>query len=344
MVAMVQNIAYGIPSEEMKEYGVHTLIWKNSYSKTYRVTASDNSFYFLRVNILNKIPQRMLDEQGDVVSFKLAHDLCHENIAQVFHGRYFNETLGQYQYIKTESFDGELLSDRLKREGRLSLDESLHIIRETLKGLSYLHTRKKPVLFNYLTPQHIILNNDGTVKLVNLGHLSILDIPFVELPFANEELDEYYLAPETYHDIYVPQADLYSASAVFYQMLLGHIPYPTVSLADRNKHSMEDSSCTIEPDFTGTGLPEAYRKILSRGLRWHIFSRYQHAENIISDIDEASKTIVPSPLQKEAILIAIDKQQTVKESFLVRDMSKFFGNISRLSNKNSTTIISIGTN
>lgn len=82
-MALVQNIAYGIPSDELNEYGV--------------------------------------------ISFKLTQGLCHENIAQVFHGRYYNETIGSYQYVKTESFDGELLSDKLKREGELPLDEAVRI-------------------------------------------------------------------------------------------------------------------------------------------------------------------------------------------------------------------------
>lgn len=177
-MALVLNIAYGIPTDELKEYGVLSLIRENNYSKTYRVTASDDSFYFLRVNVLSQMPQRMLNEQGDVISFKLTQELCHKNIAQVFHGRYFNETIGQYQYIKTESFDGELLSDKLNREGHLPLDESLHIFREILKGLHNLHTRKRILVFNNITPQSIVIKNDGTVKLMNLGHLSIKNTPY----------------------------------------------------------------------------------------------------------------------------------------------------------------------
>lgn len=308
-MALVQNIAYGIPSDELKEYGVPSLIRENSYSKTYRVTASDNSFYFLRINILSQMPQRMLNDQSDVISFKQTQELCHKNIAQVFHGRYFNKTIGQYQYVKTESFDGELLSDKLNRERHLPLDESLRIFREILKGLHHLHTRKRVLVFNNITPQNIIIKNDGTVKLVNLGHLSLLKIPYINLPFDNKELDEHYLAPETYHNIYTAQTDIYSASAVFYQMLFGHTPWHTISLAERNKHSLEDSSRTIEPDFTGIEHPEAYRKILSLGLRWHMLFRYQHAETIISDIDKASEAILPPPLQKKAIFLRIDSKQ-----------------------------------
>ena len=326
-MALIQNIAYGIPSEELKKYGASSLIRENSYSKTYRVTASDDSFYFLRVNILSQMPQRILNNQGDVISFKLAYELCHENIAQVFHGRYFNKTIGQYQYVKTESFDGELLSDKLNREGHLPLDESLRIFREILKGLHFLHTRKRILVFNNITPQNIIIKNDGTVKLMNLGHLSLLEIPNINLPFDNKELDEHYLAPETYHDLYTPQTDIYSASVVFYQMLFGHTPWPTVSLADRNRHSLEESSCTIEPDFTGVELPEAYRKILSHGLRWHMLSRYQHAETIISDIDKACETILPTTLQKKADIIPIDKQSKEKiGSVIPRSMSHIIRN------------------
>ena len=338
-MALVQNIAYGIPSDELKELGVSSLTRENSYSKTYRVTALDGSFYFLRVNILSKMPQRMLNDQGDVISFKLTQELCHENIAQVFHGRHFNKTIGQYQYVKTDSFDGELLSDKLNREGHFPLDESLRIFREILKGLHYLHTRKRVLVFNNITPQNIIIQNDGTVKLMNLGHLSLLKIPYINLPFDNKELDEHYLAPETYHGIYTAQTDIYSASAVFYQMLFGHTPWPTVSLAERNKNSLEDSSRTIEPDFTGIELPEAYRKILSQGLRWHMLFRYQHAETIISDIDKASEAILPPPLQKKADMISIDKQAKEKiVSFIPKSLSRIFRRFLALINNHHAKI------
>jgi serine/threonine protein kinase len=338
-MALVKNIAYGIPSDELKEYGVSTLIRENGYSKTYRITAPDGSFYFLRVNVLSLMPQRMLNEQGDVISFKLAQDLCHENIAQVFHGRYYNEAIGPYQYVKTECFDGELLSDKLKREGKLALDDAIRIFRGILEALHYLHTQKKPLLFNNITPQNIIINNDGTAKLMNLGHLSIIKIPFIDLPFDNKELDERYLSPETYHDFYTVQTDIYSASAVFYQMLFGHTPWPTVSLANRNWHSLEESSSTIEPDFTGIVLPETYRNIMSHGLRWHMFFRYQHAETIISDIDKASEPILPPPLQKKADMISIYKQSKEKmSSDIPRGMSHIFRNFFTLINNHHAKI------
>jgi len=322
-MALVQNIAYGIPSSELKEYGVTSLIRENSYSKTYRVTAPDDSFYFLRVNILSQMPQGMLDERGDVISFKLAQNLCHENIAQIFYGRYYHETIGPYQYVKTECFDGELLSDKLKREGKLPLDEAVRIFRGILEGLHYLQTQKTPLIFNNITPQNIIINNDGTVKLVNLGHLSIIEIPFIKLPFDNKELDDRYLAPEAYHKFYTVQTDIYSASAVFYQMLFGHTPWPTVSLADRNWHSLEEGSRTIEPAFTGRNLPDAYRKILGEGLRWHMFFRYPYAETIISDIDKASEAILSPPLQKKADMIPIDKQSLCKVILKYRMYKKY---------------------
>jgi len=338
-MAFVQNIAYGIPTDELKEYGVPSLIRENSYSKTYRVTAPDDSFYFLRVNILSQMPQGMLDAQGDVISFKLAQDLCHENIAQIFHGRYYNETIGPYQYIKTESFDGELLSDKLKREGKLPLDEAVRIFRGILEGLHYLQTQKKPLIFNNIMPQNIIINNDGTVTLMNLGHLSIIEIPFIKLPFDHKELDEHYLAPESYHHIYTAQTDIYSASAVFYQMLFGYTPWHTVSLAERNRHSLEECSRTIEPDFTGIELPGAYRKILSQGLRWHMFFRYPYAETIISDIDKACEAILPPPLQKKAEIIPVDKLSKEKMgSIIPRGMNCIFKNFFMLINNHHAKI------
>lgn len=125
-------------------------------------------------------------------------------------------------------------------------------------------------------------------------------------------------------------------------MLFGHTPWHTISLAERNKHSLEDSSRTIEPDFTGIELPEVYRKILSQGLRWHMFFRYQHAETIISDIDKVCETILPTTLQKKADIISIDKQSKEKMgSVIPRSMSHIFRNFFMLINNHHTKICNL---
>jgi TolB-like protein/Flp pilus assembly protein TadD len=134
--------------------------------------------------------------------------------------------------------EGESLRTRLIRERQLSLEDALRITREAALALHYAH--EHGVIHRDIKPENILLTKDGSTLVADFG---------IARSFGgtSDQLTETGLAVGTPAYMSPEQAagersldartDLYSLSAVLYEMLAGEPPYtgPTVqvSLAKR---------------------------------------------------------------------------------------------------------------
>ena len=121
---------------------------------------------------------------------------------------------------------GETLRDRLRREGRLPVDDALRITREAAQALAYAH--REGVIHRDVKPENILLTDDGVSLLVDFGIARCLRRP------PDEHLTEAglnigtpaYMAPEQVMAVPVdPRADQYSLAATCWEMLAGGRPH-----------------------------------------------------------------------------------------------------------------------
>lgn len=66
--------------------------------------------------------------------------LKHKNIVSFIEEGTYTCEEGECQYYITNYFSGELLVERVRREGGLKSEESLRIYRQILDGLQYMHS------------------------------------------------------------------------------------------------------------------------------------------------------------------------------------------------------------
>ena len=127
--------------------------------------------------------------------------------------------------------EGESLRERLRREGRLSVEEALRITREVASALEYAHARR--VVHRDIKPENILLSATGHAFVADFGVAYALD----EARSA-ERTDPglavgtlAYMSPEEMEGAREldGRADLYSLACVLYEMLVGSPPFKDAS-------------------------------------------------------------------------------------------------------------------
>ena len=164
----------------------------------------------------------------------LAARLQHPHILTVLDS---GEAVGQL-WFTMPYVEGESLRTRLSRERQLPLEDALRITREAALALQYAH--EHGVIHRDIKPENILLTKDGSTLVADFGIARSFGA-------SSEELTETGMAVGTPAYMSPEQAagersldartDVYSLSAVLYEMLAGEPPYtgPTVqvSLAKR---------------------------------------------------------------------------------------------------------------
>ena len=142
-------------------------------------------------------------------------------------------------YIVFEYVEGETLKDRIRRLGRLPVDEALAYAIEIARALGCAHAHE--IVHRDVKPQNVLLDPEGSAKVTDFGIArSLRDDGLTADGRVLGTTD--YVSPEQAlgHDV-DGQSDIYSLGIVLYEMLTGDVPFHgenQISVA--MKHVRED--------------------------------------------------------------------------------------------------------
>ena len=142
-------------------------------------------------------------------------------------------------YIVFEYVEGETLKDRIRRMGRLPIDEAIAYAIEIARALGAAHARG--IVHRDIKPQNVLVDEEGSAKVTDFGIARSLDEEGLTADGRVLGTTDY-VSPEQAlgHDV-DGQSDLYSLGIVLYEMLTGDVPFHgenQVSVA--MKHVRED--------------------------------------------------------------------------------------------------------
>jgi transitional endoplasmic reticulum ATPase len=286
-------------NQAIGKYEVKRLIKESQYCETYRIEDEKDEPFFLKLFILKNTPENLLDKNHQVNSIAFISQLRHKNIISfVESGEYDDEEVGKCQYVITNYFSGELLADKIQREGKIPLEQALQILKEVVEGLKYLHEQN--YYHNDITPRNIMLSErtGGIAEIIDMSHLSrcVNGSP----TFDTSDLDERYQSNMTFAGLYADPSDLFSALAVFYTMITGRIPWNVefpegTSRKERIKIVKAARSQPLNLD--DIDVPEGIKRILTKGLSTNSASKYTSAGELLNDLRNPDE--VEEPTQKE---------------------------------------------
>ncbi|MBK8222599.1 MAG: serine/threonine protein kinase [Candidatus Obscuribacter sp.] len=144
--------------------------------------------------------------------------LSHPDIARVLD--FFVED--DRHYLLLEHIAGQDLRQFIKQNGPQS-EARVTAWAKTLSSiLNYLHGQNPPVVHRDLTPDNIVLKNDGTIKLIDFGAAN----EFLGTATGTLIGKQAYIAPEQLRGKTNPASDLYALGGTLHFLLTGQDPVP----------------------------------------------------------------------------------------------------------------------
>lgn len=177
----------------------------------------------------------------------------HPNITNVYD--YFEEN--NTAYMVMEKLNGINLNEYLKLqpEGRLSVEETIHILLSIINALKEVH--KRGLLHRDIAPDNIFICSNNTVKLIDFGTAK----------FGNDELEltrevvvkPGYSPPEQYDSKSVQAAftDIYALAATMYRAITGIVPDESVNRKEEDTLKSPKEVVQDIPDFIDSSLMRA---------------------------------------------------------------------------------------
>ncbi|HEX7028374.1 MAG TPA: bifunctional protein-serine/threonine kinase/phosphatase [Gammaproteobacteria bacterium] len=129
-------------------------------------------------------------------------------------------------YIVTEFLEGQTLAQWMIDNPEPDLETVRDIVEQIAKGLRAFH--RLEMLHQDLRPNNIMIDDTGTVKIIDFGSTSVAGIMEMDTAIERNNLlgTAQYTAPEYFlgeHGTH--RSDMFSLGVITYQMLTGKLPY-----------------------------------------------------------------------------------------------------------------------
>ncbi len=149
----------------------------------------------------------------------------------------------RHPYIVTERADRSL-SDLMRNSGRLNTGLAVSLGVQAMSGLAWMHTKDAKgarIIHGDIKPPNILLMGD-TVKIADFGISSFGHTDETRTRTQMAAGTGPYMAPEQFEGHMTVQTDIYSLSAVMYEMLAGRRP---IKIKHSNVEHMNDAQLFI---------------------------------------------------------------------------------------------------
>ena len=197
-------------------------------------------------------------------------DLNHANIPRIVN----IEDEKNSKFIVMDYVDGYSIRDWMDKKGGL-IDQQTTVawMAQVCKVLIYLHKREKPIFYRDMKPSNIMVQSDGSIKLLDFGVSVVIKDPSDGPKDKTELLGTRGYAPPEQRRVGIPydlRSDIYALGQTMYSMLTGCDP-STLGKNDEQRPLREwNPSVSV-------GLENIINKCIARDPN----DRYQRVEEVL---------------------------------------------------------------
>jgi len=131
-----------------------------------------------------------------------------------------------FVYLVTEYIEGQTLAQWMTDHPKPDLETVRSLIEQIAKGVRAFH--RLEMLHQDLRPENIMIDQTGTVKIIDFGSTRVAGVMETESPDAPTQVPgaALYAGPEYFvGETGTSRSDIYSLGVIAYQMLTGRLPY-----------------------------------------------------------------------------------------------------------------------
>ncbi|UCG62393.1 MAG: serine/threonine protein kinase [Candidatus Zixiibacteriota bacterium] len=229
--------------------------------------------------ILKILSDSRLVERFRQEADKLALLDGNSNICRIKH--FFNH--GEDIVIAMEYIDGCTLDQKIKKEGRITIEESLRIIRDLLGVLAFAHA--KGIYHRDIKPGNIMIDSDGNVKVIDFGIAKAKSDPSLTIAGTSCGTPPY-MAPEQFTpsaDTNYALIDVYAVGTTLYHMISGELPFK-----GENEFAIRDAKLFTDPPSLKekvSAVSKQLSELVIKSLAKNPLDRFSSAKEMIEAVE-----------------------------------------------------------
>lgn len=194
-----------------------------------------------------------------------------------------------FLYYCTEYIEGQSLRQWMNDQGQCELEQLRKILKQVANGLNALH--RMEMIHQDIKPENIMLDNRGTVKIIDYGSTQVLGIAETQRPIQFRQSimgTMNYTAPEYFDGSRGSfLSDQFSLGVLAYEMLTTKLPY-----GEKDKSS-NYQKCTYVPASTyNKSIPAWIDAALEKAVSINAKSRYAELSEFIYDLDHPNNKLL----------------------------------------------------
>ena len=185
----------------------------------------------------------------------------------------------QCLYYVTEYIEGPTLRQWMHDNPQPAIEDVRNIVQQLAAGLRAFH--RLEMIHQDLKPENIMIDEHGTVKIIDFGSTKIAGIEEITTPLDRQNMlgTRNYTAPE-YLQGYAGSnvSDIYSLGVITYEMLTGELPYGDKELTPRKfKRARYNPAMRFNQDIP-VWIDKTLEKATSieRNRRYTLLSEFTH--------------------------------------------------------------------
>ncbi len=211
-----------------------------------------------------------------------------------------------YLYVVTEYVDGQTLTQWMVDHPKPDVETVRGLVEQIALGLRAFH--RLEMLHQDLTPDNIMIDRTGTVKIIDFGSTRVAGIMDIASPTERSHLlgAAQWAAPEYFlGEPGSARSDVFSLGVIAYQMLAGRLPYGTQvpKATTREAQRRLDYDSTLN---TRREIPVWVDEAIRKALHPDPLKRYEEPAEFAYDLRHPNKAFLartrPPLIERDPVL------------------------------------------